>query len=63
MEGESELFSASVGLKPSDLLTDDRAASLRQATACCEAALRVYTEQDFPPDWAMTQYNLGNAHG
>jgi tetratricopeptide (TPR) repeat protein len=25
------------------------------------AALRVYTEQDMPTDWAMTQNNLGNA--
>jgi tetratricopeptide (TPR) repeat protein len=27
-----------------------------------EAALRVYTEPDFPVDWAMTQNNLGVAY-
>jgi hypothetical protein len=29
--------------------------------ACFEAALRVYTEGDFPQYWATAQYNLGNA--
>jgi predicted enzyme related to lactoylglutathione lyase len=45
-----------------------RAASLgniglnqRRAIACYEAAPRVYTEQDFPRDWATTQSNLGAA--
>jgi len=28
-----------------------------------EAALRVYTETEFPRDWAMTQNNLGLAYG
>ena len=39
----------------------NRAANLRRAILCYEAALPVYTEQDFPQDWAMTQHNLGNA--
>ncbi len=36
--------------------------NLQQAIACYEAALRVYTEADFPQDWAMTQNNLGKAY-
>jgi len=39
----------------------DRDHNLSHAIACCEAALRVYTEQAFPQDWAMTQNNLGIA--
>jgi tetratricopeptide (TPR) repeat protein len=30
-----------------------------KAIACYEAALRVYTEQELPQDWAMTQNDLG----
>ena len=40
----------------------NRTANLRRAIACFEAALRVYTEADFPATWAMTQNNLGNAY-
>ena len=32
-----------------------------RAISCFESALRVYTEADFPMDWAMTQFNLGLA--
>jgi tetratricopeptide (TPR) repeat protein len=46
----------------SDLPTGDRGENLRRAIACFEAALRVYSEADFPQDWAMTQNNLGNAY-
>ena len=46
----------------SDLPTGDRGENLRRAIACYEAALRVYTEADFPSDWATTQNNLGNAY-
>src|SRR5207248_5374004 len=46
-----ELYLASLG---------NRSSSLRQAIACYEAALRVYTEEDFPQGWASTQNNLGN---
>jgi tetratricopeptide (TPR) repeat protein len=35
---------------------------LQQAIGCYEAALRVYTEQDYPYDWAMAQNNLGLAY-
>jgi hypothetical protein len=45
----------------SNLPTGDRAANLRHAIACFEAAERVYTERDFPQDWATTQNNLGAA--
>ena len=38
------------------------AKNLRRAIACYKAALRVYTEADFPTDWAMTQNNLGAAY-
>jgi tetratricopeptide (TPR) repeat protein len=46
----------------SDLPTGDRSENLRRAIACYENALRVYTETEFPYDWAMTQHNLGNAY-
>ncbi|RZU29086.1 tetratricopeptide repeat protein [Edaphobacter modestus] len=39
----------------------NRESNLRQAIACYEAALRVYTETDFPQAWAFTQNNLGIA--
>jgi predicted ATPase/class 3 adenylate cyclase len=45
-----------------NLPSGDRAANLRQAISCYEAALRVRTESQFPMDWAMTQNNLGNAY-
>jgi tetratricopeptide (TPR) repeat protein len=51
-----------MGLLLSDLPTANQAANLRQAIACYEAALRVYTEEDFPVQWAMTQNNLGTAY-
>jgi tetratricopeptide (TPR) repeat protein len=33
-----------------------------RAIACFQAALCVYSETDFPLDWAMTQNNLGIAY-
>jgi hypothetical protein len=39
-----------------------RAPSLNAAIAHYEAALRVFTEADFPSDWATTQNNLGTAY-
>jgi len=36
---------------------------LAKAIAAYEAALRVYTERDFPVQWAITQNNLGTAYG
>ena len=51
-----------LGTAYSDLPTGDRGENLRRAIDCYEAALRVYTESDFPSDWATTQNNLGNAY-
>ena len=42
--------------------TGDGAANLAKAVACNEAALRVYTEADYPRDWARAEHNLGNAY-
>jgi tetratricopeptide (TPR) repeat protein len=36
--------------------------NLHRAIACYEVGLRVYTESDFPAEWAKTQNNLGNAY-
>ena len=52
-----------LGLAYSDLPSGDRDSNLRAAIACYEAALRVYTEDRFPMQWAGTQNNLGNAYG
>jgi len=46
-----------------NLPTGDRGENLRRAIECCEAALHVYTEGDFPRDWAGTQNNLGAIFG
>jgi tetratricopeptide (TPR) repeat protein len=51
-----------LGIAYSDLPGGDRQANLRQAIACYEAALQVYTREAFPADWAMTQNNLGIAY-
>jgi predicted ATPase/class 3 adenylate cyclase len=45
-----------------DLPTGDRGDNLRRAIDCFEAALLVWTERDFPQNWAMAQNNLGNAY-
>ncbi len=39
----------------------DRGANLREAIACYERALEVWTRESYPQNWAMTQNNLGNA--
>jgi len=44
------------------LPTGDRAANLARAIACYEAALRFYTPEAAPLDYAMTQNNLGEAY-
>jgi predicted ATPase/class 3 adenylate cyclase/tetratricopeptide (TPR) repeat protein len=51
-----------LGIAYWNLPTGDHGRNLRRAIECYEAALRVYTEQDFPVDWAMTQNNLGIAY-
>ena len=40
----------------------DRAPNLQKAVEAYQAALRVYTEKDFPYGWAKTQTNLGNVY-
>ena len=50
---------SSLGVELREASLGDRTANLRRAIECCEAALRVYTEQDFPRDWAVTQGDLG----
>jgi hypothetical protein len=49
----AELWHASLG---------NRSSILRHAIACHDAALRVYSEQAFPREWAWTQNNLGLAY-
>ena len=44
-------------------LPGDRGENLKRAIACYKASLRMYTERDFPLDWAMTKNNLGSAYG
>ena len=51
-----------LGLAYAELPTGDRGANLQRAIECFEAALRVYTERDFPVQWAATQNNLGIAY-
>ncbi len=40
-----------------------RSENMLKAIGCYAAALKVYTQKDFPRDWAMTQNNLGTAYG
>ncbi|MFQ3611675.1 MAG: hypothetical protein SNJ72_09305, partial [Fimbriimonadales bacterium] len=42
--------------------TVPRSAVMKAAIEHYQAALRVFTEADFPQEWAMTQLNLGNAY-
>jgi hypothetical protein len=51
-----------MGIIFDELPVGNRAENQRRAIVCYEAALRVYTESDFPQDWAMTQNNLGIAY-
>lgn len=44
-----------------ELKTGDRDAQLKIAIQGYQTALTVYTQTEFPQQWAMTQYNLGNA--
>ncbi|MEZ2276653.1 MAG: CHAT domain-containing protein, partial [Microcoleus sp.] len=43
-------------------INGSRADNLERAIAFYEAALTVYTLEDFPENWATTQYNLANAY-
>ena len=44
-------------------INGSRAENLERAIGCYEAALTVYTLEDFREDWAMTQNNLAIAYG
>jgi hypothetical protein len=46
----------------SDQVKGNRAENPQRVIACYEAALRVWTEADFPQQWAMTRNNLGIAY-
>ena len=41
----------------------DRLAKLHRAIACYRSALTLYSEAEFPADWATAQNNLGAAYG
>jgi len=43
-----------------NLSTGDWGENRKKASACFQAALRVFTEKEFPVDWAKAQNNLGN---
>jgi len=51
-----------LGIAYRNLPTGERAANLAQAIECFQQALRVYTPEAAPLDYAMTQNNLGNAY-
>ncbi len=51
-----------VGGAYANLQTGDRGDNLRRAIEYSEAALRVWTERDFPQEWAAVQINLGQAY-
>ena len=59
---ESARLQYHLGLAYWGLPSGDRAANLQHAITCYEAALRVFTREAFPSDWAMTQQNLGVAY-
>jgi tetratricopeptide (TPR) repeat protein len=52
----------SLGVELAEATLGNRSTNLKRAIGCYSAALRVYTEADFPADWAMTQNKLGNAY-
>ncbi|HQK15738.1 MAG TPA: hypothetical protein PLJ78_17555, partial [Anaerolineae bacterium] len=51
-----------LGLIYADLPTGDRGANLARAIACYEEALRYYTPEAAPLEYATLQNNLGNAY-
>lgn len=44
-----------------DLPAGDRGQNLQNAIQYYKAALRVYTETEFPREWAIVQENIKNA--
>jgi tetratricopeptide (TPR) repeat protein len=53
---------ASLGDLLAELPYVNRSENLKRAIVCYTAALRVYSEQDFPVEWAGTQNNLATAY-
>jgi tetratricopeptide (TPR) repeat protein len=51
-----------LGLAYSKRIEGVRAENIEGAIACFLAALKVYTREDYPEQWAMTQNNLGIAY-
>ncbi len=51
-----------LGKAYNSLPTGNRGTNVQNAIACHETALKVYTEGDFPADWAATQNYLGVAY-
>ena len=51
-----------LGVRLQNLPVGVRLENLQQAIACYKGAMRVYTEADFPYEWAATQINLGAAY-
>jgi len=49
-----------LGNELQDASLGSRSLNIGRAIACYEAALRVYTEKEFPQNWAVIQNNLGN---
>jgi CHAT domain-containing protein/tetratricopeptide (TPR) repeat protein len=45
-----------------EFTSGNRSINLELAIACYDRALSVYTQSDFPEDWAMTQNNLANTY-
>ena len=45
-----------------DRIEGVRAKNIEEAIACYREALKVYTPENYPEDWAATQNNLGNAY-
>jgi tetratricopeptide (TPR) repeat protein len=47
----------------SDRIQGDKVENIEKAISCYSRALEIYTKNDNPQDWAMTQNNLGIAYG
>ena len=56
------LFSVNLGAAYLQLPVGDLAANLQKAIACYEQALRDFTPEAAPRNYAATQTNLGNAY-
>src|SRR6266550_440917 len=50
------------GLSYVSLQKGDRQTNLEAAIACFQAALQIYSREEFPVEWAAAQHNLGNAY-